>query len=675
MKQPNEVGEKLGYPEEMNKGYFLPLTLTGIKGQAIKRMPDGTPHVFGKTGDKNTVMNMLLAVDPESPTITLKLYSTAEDAATDTEGLEITVNCAECEFKTPAAEPYTAEELSSIDAGSHKLGDLVGEDYSIAIDEEAHTITATGELKEITDYQDMFPGESKLTSYYLPVKLLGEDGTTVTSTTLLGNEKTLTFGQTDDPEGTMNLVMAIDPASPTRTLKITPAAVGYAVESTETVYTVNAAGCEFENYVPGEKLTLNVTVPDGDTSYYGKRCEELQEKVAIGDTEITGTLKYATGVQIMLHEPKYQEGNYLALDFSAQPEDAEIQVELQGGEPINPGLNKVDDGYCVFRITDKDAQTIHVVATKDSQKIEKTYGLSHLVLEKPVVLSAVEIPGQNESWKNAKYSDLMSADTAAQLNGNKIDVTGTLYKYDDWDAFGSDLQDKNYLVLTLRAAKQGVAMKFQKINNADAQYVYNDANDLDYDLVIALDNDHKTREFTFYPTVEDKTQNKNGQVFTLDCSNVTFETRTKKQTELSVTAVKIAGQAQSFKGVTYSDLMSADTQAQLDDKTIKITGTLYKYAGDALGANAKDKNCAVVNIAVDREGIEVTRKDNPAFSFAYTGKTADDFIIPLTSEQKTCELVMYPDAAAKTEQKYGVTYTVDASQATFETKTKSEVDG
>ena len=217
-KQPDTVNEVLGFPSEMATGYYLPIQLTGIRGQAVKRMPDGKANVFGKTGDRNTVMNIIFAVDPENPNINLKIYSTLEDAETDTDGLEVTINCEECVFQAPTAEPFSKEELGSIEAGSHTLEDLVGENYGYVLDEQAHTITATGELKKIDDYQDMFPGESEITSYFLPVKLLGKDGTTVKSTTLLGTEKTLTFGQTGDEEGTMVLIMAIDPQSPTREL-------------------------------------------------------------------------------------------------------------------------------------------------------------------------------------------------------------------------------------------------------------------------------------------------------------------------------------------------------------------------------------------------------------------------------------------------------------------------
>ena len=375
-KQPDGVGEKLGFPEEMNTGFFLPVKLTGIRGQAIKRMPDGRINVFGKTGDTGNTMNIILAVDPESPTIQFKLYSTLDDAQNDNEGLDITIDCNECEFNTPVAEPFSPKELEEIEAGDHKLADLVGEDYGVTIDEAAHTITATGELKKVDDYEDMFPGESKLTSYYLPVKLLGENGTTVKSTTLLGTEKTLTFGQTGDEEGTMVLIMAINPASPTRELTITPAAVGYSLNA-ETSYMVDASACDFEGYVPP---VVNVTAPAGDKIYCGKQANNIQQNLVVGDSEITGQLFYFDSFpEAFPANESLQHGNYLVLDFSAEPADTIIKVELQGGNTVMKEPVVVDDGWCIFHVTSSE-QKLHVIGEYNHQTYDKIYDLTNLHL-------------------------------------------------------------------------------------------------------------------------------------------------------------------------------------------------------------------------------------------------------------------------------------------------------
>ncbi len=375
-KQPDEIGEKLGFVGDANTGFYLPVKLTGIRGQALKRISNGRINVFGKTGDTSNVMNMILSVDPESPIIAFKLYSTLEDAQNDTDGLDITIDCNECEFNIPMAEPFSPTELESIEAGSHKLADLVGEDYGVSIDEAAHTITATGELKKIDDYEDMFPGESKLTSYYLPVKLLGENGTTVKSTTLLGTEKTLTFGQTGDEEGTMVLIMAIDPASPTRELTITPAAVGYSLDA-ETVYTVDAAACDFEGYVPP---VVNVTAPAGDKIYCGKQANNIQQNVVVGDSEITGQLFYFDSFpEAFPANVSLQHGNYLVLDFSAEPADTTIKVELQGDETVMKEPVVVDDGWCIFHVTSKE-QKLHVIGEYNHQTYDKIYNLNNLSL-------------------------------------------------------------------------------------------------------------------------------------------------------------------------------------------------------------------------------------------------------------------------------------------------------
>lgn len=74
-----------------------------------------------------------------------------------------------------------------------------------------------------------------------------------------------------------------------------------------------------------------------------------------------------------------QEGNYLALKVSTVPENGvTTTVELVGGTKGPVTLD--DDRNIVLRITNKDTQSIKVVATKDKQSITKTYGLTGLTL-------------------------------------------------------------------------------------------------------------------------------------------------------------------------------------------------------------------------------------------------------------------------------------------------------
>lgn len=296
-----------------------------------------------------------------------------------------------------------------------------------------------------------------------------------------------------------------------------------------------------ENLEECDEISIQITplpepkvitkVPEGSKTFSGKRADEIQTGVVVSDTEVTGTLNYFEDFQQAFPaNESLQHGNYLVLEFTSEPQETKIEVELQGGETVMKSPAVVDDGWCIFHVTSTE-QKLHVIGTYKTKKFDKIYSLSQLVLKpKPV--------------------------------------------------------------------------------------------------------------------------------------------------EAKVTSVKIAGQDQSWKGVNYSDLMSEDTQAKLSDKKIDITGTLYKYTGTELGTNAKDKNCAVVNITVDKEGTEVTatKIDGSEFNYTYSGKTSDDFVIPFDAQHKTMELTFYANAENKQRKEGGVKYTVDASNATLETRTKSEIN-
>lgn len=107
----------------------------------------------------------------------------------------------------------------------------------------------------------------------------------------------------------------------------------------------------------------------------------------VGDSEITGTLKYVTGFTGFSGDAEKQSGNYLALSFEAD-DDATVTVTFGNAQTTpSPTVLEPGDRDCVFRISDKSKQTISVKVEKDEHVIEKTYGLSGLTLEpaSPVV--------------------------------------------------------------------------------------------------------------------------------------------------------------------------------------------------------------------------------------------------------------------------------------------------
>ena len=109
---------------------------------------------------------------------------------------------------------------------------------------------------------------------------------------------------------------------------------------------------------------------------YGKTVSELQSNIKISGTAISGTLNYVTGYTgFNGADPTEQKGNFLALDFSAEPFPSPCTVELVGGKkgPVNLTAG---DHFCVFRITSNSTQSIKLTANGGS----KTFTLTGLTL-------------------------------------------------------------------------------------------------------------------------------------------------------------------------------------------------------------------------------------------------------------------------------------------------------
>lgn len=128
-------------------------------------------------------------------------------------------------------------------------------------------------------------------------------------------------------------------------------------------------------------MDLSVEPEGGEVSLFGKTADDLQSGITISGNEISGTLKYVTGYTGFSSVPAEQSGNYLALKFDSEPEDAEITVELLGGTKGPVTLD--EDRIHVLRIANKDSQSIRVIAKSGDDTITETYGLSGLIMETP----------------------------------------------------------------------------------------------------------------------------------------------------------------------------------------------------------------------------------------------------------------------------------------------------
>lgn len=125
-------------------------------------------------------------------------------------------------------------------------------------------------------------------------------------------------------------------------------------------------------------ITLT-TAASTSTDLLGKEASDLQENIVVGTNEITGNLKYVTGYTGFSGDPAEQEGNYLALYITTDVTGAEISVELVNGTVGHPVILD-PDGQIVMRVTNKDTQSVRVIARKDDGIALKTYSLANLVL-------------------------------------------------------------------------------------------------------------------------------------------------------------------------------------------------------------------------------------------------------------------------------------------------------
>ena len=86
--------------------YYVPITFTGTRGQAIKMKTLTTAgtdkvNVFGETGDTDTTMTLILAFSEDVKTRKFRVYESKEAAEADTEnakGKEYIIDCESCTF-------------------------------------------------------------------------------------------------------------------------------------------------------------------------------------------------------------------------------------------------------------------------------------------------------------------------------------------------------------------------------------------------------------------------------------------------------------------------------------------------------------------------------------------------------------------------------------------------
>lgn len=122
-------------------------------------------------------------------------------------------------------------------------------------------------------------------------------------------------------------------------------------------------------------MSVDADISDS-VDLFGKSASDLQSGIVVGDSAITGTLKYVSDYSAAFSGAD-ASGNFLALHCETDVEGATITVEVVGGYSGPSTLDS--DGLIVDRIADKSTQTIKVVASKEGyNSAVRTFSLTGL---------------------------------------------------------------------------------------------------------------------------------------------------------------------------------------------------------------------------------------------------------------------------------------------------------
>lgn len=123
-------------------------------------------------------------------------------------------------------------------------------------------------------------------------------------------------------------------------------------------------------------LTVDADISDS-IDLFGKSVTDLQSDIAVSDDAIEGILNFVDDYTDFSEDETLQSGNYIAI-HAFVPDVEDVTIEVNGGDSV--ALDEA--GITIIRITDKDSQTITVVASNDEyDSVTKEFSLSGLICE------------------------------------------------------------------------------------------------------------------------------------------------------------------------------------------------------------------------------------------------------------------------------------------------------
>lgn len=147
------------------------------------------------------------------------------------------VECPELELAlesvTAGTDAFETKEFAGKDL------ETLGSNLSATVDRAS--IDFAGKLNYTPNWTEFSSLESDLTGYYFPFQMTAENGSKfVMPGSMGGVGKTLVFGETGDGDGTINMVMAVNPEAPVMTAKLVSAD-----DSKTTEYSLDFSACQF----------------------------------------------------------------------------------------------------------------------------------------------------------------------------------------------------------------------------------------------------------------------------------------------------------------------------------------------------------------------------------------------------------------------------------------------
>lgn len=474
---------------------------------------DVTLHAYDQTADP-TGDEWVVVVDEDHRTYPVTLYPDMAHAEAGLDGVEYTIDCSKVELGGYAPKG-DASDYMTVAAATAEYLDRDPSTFQSGVQAAVSgmTVSISGTLTYVEDAWDSF--QKGVTGHFVSLDVKPAGGVTKL---VMKNEHGGNVTIDSDPL----VVNIVDdhPFTVTATDKRGDHDVTFTVTGLELL---------------PKRPTAVVKAPEGSETYYGeRRADTLQTGVSVDGDAVTGNLTWTEYPEAFPTHPELQRGHYLALDLSAEPEGSKVEVELLGGSPVMSGLVEVDDGWCVFHVTDPGSQTIRVVATNAAGTSERTLDLTGLTLDprpQPQKIVSVKAAGLGQGWKGVTYSSLMGPDFSASLGDRTIRLSGTLYRYDDWTAFSEDLRNKHYAVLGITVDASGDRLVTQKINGSSGSYTFGESKSEDF--VVALDESHRTGlTYTLHAPGEED----NGLDYALDATDVTFDPKTKAEVDAAIVA-------------------------------------------------------------------------------------------------------------------------------------------